>query len=231
MANSKSLLNPTTFKELNSVNTRVTTSTAYKDHFQTRNSRLVFKRDQNMFRSLNDSRGKYARIPQFCSLSGSNEGNRSQGKLYHQQQGTIIPQTTGQESDIQTVDVCDQATQTDDYITDDNEIIETFADSQLLEPEDCTVQQPLADTCMQHVTINSPTMSGYAESYLRPSTTGSYCSTDEDGLDQYMCSYNKSEALRQFHNQYPSHTPDLRQYSISSGRRHIINGYHAYYWH
>ena len=228
MANSKSLLNPSTFKELNSVNTRVTTSTAYNDHFQTRNSRLVFKRDQNMISSLNDSRGKYARIPHFCSLSGSSEGNRSQGKLYHQQQHTMIPQTTGQASDIQTINVCDQATQTDDYITDDSE---TFADSQILEPENCTVQQPLADTRIQDVLINSPTMSGYPESYLRPSTTGSYCSTDQDGLDQYTCSYNKTEALRQFHNQYPSHTPDLRQYSVSSGRRHIINGYHAYYWH
>ena len=43
--------------------------------------------------------------------------------------------------------------------------------------------------------------------------------------------FNRTEVLQRFHEQYPEKAPDLREYSIREGRRHIIHGYHAYYFH
>ena len=43
--------------------------------------------------------------------------------------------------------------------------------------------------------------------------------------------YSKSDALRRFHQQYRETTPDLREYSICEGKRHIIHGSHAYFFH
>ena len=43
--------------------------------------------------------------------------------------------------------------------------------------------------------------------------------------------YSKSDALRRFHQQYRETTPDLREYSIREGKRHVIHGSHAYFFH
>lgn len=43
--------------------------------------------------------------------------------------------------------------------------------------------------------------------------------------------FNRTEVLQRFHEQYPENAPDLREYSIREGRRHIIHGSHAYYFH
>ena len=43
--------------------------------------------------------------------------------------------------------------------------------------------------------------------------------------------YSKSDALRRFHQQYRETTPDLREYSLCEGKRHIIHGSHAYFFH
>ena len=42
--------------------------------------------------------------------------------------------------------------------------------------------------------------------------------------------FNRSAVQRQFHVEYPEKAPDLRQNS-SQGRRHVIHGHHAYYFH
>ena len=44
-------------------------------------------------------------------------------------------------------------------------------------------------------------------------------------------SFSKTEAIRQFQEKYPGNVPDLRDYSIQEGRRHVIHGHHAYYYH
>ena len=44
-------------------------------------------------------------------------------------------------------------------------------------------------------------------------------------------SFSKTEAIRQFQEKYPGNVPDLREYSIQEGRRHVIHGHHAYYYH
>ena len=46
-----------------------------------------------------------------------------------------------------------------------------------------------------------------------------------------LYSFSRSEVQRRFHQQYPEQAPDLRQYGIQTGKRHIIHGYHAYYYH
>ena len=43
--------------------------------------------------------------------------------------------------------------------------------------------------------------------------------------------FNRSEVMRKFHEQYPERAPDLREYSIREGKRHVICGSHAYYYH
>lgn len=43
--------------------------------------------------------------------------------------------------------------------------------------------------------------------------------------------FSKSQVLRRFNQQYPEIAPDLRRYSIKEGKRHFINGRHAYYFH
>ena len=42
--------------------------------------------------------------------------------------------------------------------------------------------------------------------------------------------FDKSAVKRRFHAEYPENAPDLRENS-SQGRRHFINGHHAYYYH
>ena len=43
--------------------------------------------------------------------------------------------------------------------------------------------------------------------------------------------FNRTEVMQRFHKQYPEKAPDLREYSIREGRRHVIHGSHAYYFH
>ena len=43
--------------------------------------------------------------------------------------------------------------------------------------------------------------------------------------------FNKTEILKQFHKEFPENAPDLREYSVHEGKRHIIHGSHAYYYH
>ena len=43
--------------------------------------------------------------------------------------------------------------------------------------------------------------------------------------------FNKTEILKRFHKEFPEKAPDLREYSVHEGKRHIIHGSHAYYYH
>ena len=43
--------------------------------------------------------------------------------------------------------------------------------------------------------------------------------------------FNKTDILRRFHEHFPERAPDLRTYSAKEGKRHIIHGSHAYYFH
>ena len=43
--------------------------------------------------------------------------------------------------------------------------------------------------------------------------------------------FNRTEVMKRFHDQHPERAPDLRVYSIREGRRHVIHGSHAYYFH
>ena len=43
--------------------------------------------------------------------------------------------------------------------------------------------------------------------------------------------FNRTEVMRRFHEQYPEKAPDLREYSVREGKRHIICGSNAYYFH
>ena len=42
--------------------------------------------------------------------------------------------------------------------------------------------------------------------------------------------FDKSAVKKQFHAEYPENAPDLRENS-TQGKRHLIHGYHAYYFH
>ena len=61
--------------------------------------------------------------------------------------------------------------------------------------------------------------------------------TDESSIEEMSVShdciplYSKTELLKQFYQTYPDTVPALQTNSFGMSRRHIINGYHAYYWH
>lgn len=42
--------------------------------------------------------------------------------------------------------------------------------------------------------------------------------------------FNKSAVKRHFYAEYPENAPDLRENS-RQGKRHLIHGHHAYYFH
>ena len=42
--------------------------------------------------------------------------------------------------------------------------------------------------------------------------------------------FDRSAVKRRFHAEYPENAPDLRK-NTSQGKRHLIHGYHAYYYH
>lgn len=43
--------------------------------------------------------------------------------------------------------------------------------------------------------------------------------------------FSRSESMKRFNQHFRELTPDLRQFSIRQGKRHIIHGTHAYYYH
>ena len=219
MAANVSFLSPITTKTLHSVNTRVATSTAYNDYYSqpSRQSRQIFKRESL---PLSESRGKYARLPQFSAVGG----NQVVASERLQQS---FPDLSGH-AIYSSLAMCNQATQTnEDDINNDEPSYQVDIDRLQL-------NENVHDT---HDNMVSP-----AESYLQPSSPGSSSvysdhqelfiqpeyNYDNSDLDR---PYSKTEALKQFNMQHPRRTPDLREFSISQGRRHIINGYHAHYWH
>lgn len=67
------------------------------------------------------------------------------------------------------------------------------------------------------------------ESFLNPTTGGSsFVNTNSFSLLLPHC---KSEAVKLFHQMYPDNVPNIHSNSSQTSRRHVINGYHAYYWH
>lgn len=68
----------------------------------------------------------------------------------------------------------------------------------------------------------------------RPHTSDTYTPRSAVSTRRLMGLYNnysRTEVLRRFHDQYPEGVPDLRDYSIREGKRHVIHGHHAYYFH
>ncbi len=65
----------------------------------------------------------------------------------------------------------------------------------------------------------------------------SYMSTAPRTVDstrrmvQLFTGYSRTNAQRQFHQQYQELPPDLRQFGIRKGKRHVIHGTNAYYYH
>ena len=43
--------------------------------------------------------------------------------------------------------------------------------------------------------------------------------------------FSRSDAMKQFHSQFPEPAPDLRVYGTQKGKRHTIHGYNSYYFH
>ena len=55
---------------------------------------------------------------------------------------------------------------------------------------------------------------------------------DRQGLPRvHSQPFNRSQAMKQFHSTYTEQPPDLRELAIRDGKKHVFNGFHAYYWH
>ena len=128
-----------------------------------------------------------------------------------------------------------QATQTE---VEDDFNLEEEEEEEMIGLEE--VEHPYKDDKKQ-VNINTePMCDSDAGSYLRPSTADSFStySSELSGSEAMSFAssdlslpYSKTRVLRRLHLQFPEQAPDLREQSIRTGRRHVINGYHAYYWH
>ena len=133
-----------------------------------------------------------------------------------------------------------QATQTeveDDFNLEGEE--EEEEEEEMIGSEE--VKHLYKDDIKKQVNINTePMCDSDAGSYLRPSTADSFSMYSSELSNSEAMSfasrdsslpYSKTKVLRHLHLQFPEQAPDLREHSIRTGRRHVINGYHAYYWH
>ena len=68
---------------------------------------------------------------------------------------------------------------------------------------------------------------------IRPYSADMHVPRSVTSTRRLMSVYNfsKSEVLKRFHQEYPERAPDLRDYGIQEGKRHIIHGYKSYYFH
>lgn len=56
--------------------------------------------------------------------------------------------------------------------------------------------------------------------------------SEQHGLPRlYSQPFSRSHAMKHFHSTYTEQAPDLRELSIRDGKKHMFNGFHAYYWH
>lgn len=220
-----------TCQALETVNYKHSTTTTYNRHFTPppplSNALTLFKSTSQYSRPtsskfMDSSRGKYARAPVFHQLSQIHSdppiGTTTSRRVVF----------TGNDHTV--IIVCDKSTQTN-FDCNENENNKK---------EHLEQQEEL----ITHFDVYPESEDG---SYLRPSTahsiatTSSRCSTnlqqshhdDTRNSSVLHTPYNKSEAIQRFHAMYPDGVPDLRVYGSSHqcGRRHVINGYHAYYWH
>lgn len=74
----------------------------------------------------------------------------------------------------------------------------------------------------------------HTRSYSADAAATCYTPRTAEATKRLMGLYNgfsRTETMRKFHERYPEKAPDLREYSIREGKRHIIHGSHAYYFH
>lgn len=242
-------LNPTTYQALLSVNHRMSTSTTYKEHFSPLPAPAIREahRPFSSYHQMSDSRGKYARAPNFANQNRSGSSSikptpfadhyvvlecESDSEYGASTTRKVFSNTLSQ-SEVKNETAIsheidnkkrDQATQTDpEWETEEEDWYDHEHECETDIKEETKVKEP------PQFLLPQDSIEG---SYLRPSTASSSSSQASylsEGVSQVP--YSRMEALRQFRLAYPDHIPDLREYSIRSGRRHIINGYHAYYWH
>lgn len=218
-------LSPGTRQALESVNHRIATSTTYEREFSSPGP--VPKPTLSTFNkqmSASSSRGKYARAPVFHQLYSEDSSTLSRPQsgstLYTRK--LSLPDGILRDANDANVSTTDKATQTD------------FEEGNLEEKEGVNDEMESVKITQFQLPVRPESEAG---SYLRPSTAGSYSTSAETCSDHPSADsvlkvpYNRTEALQRFNMVHYERAPDIRENSIRSGRRHIINGYHAYYWH
>ena len=217
-------LSSQTYNTLQSVNKYAATTTSYKEHFGAPVfSRLVYSREGYSHNS--EHRGKYARSSDFSSKS--TQKPLQGGVWFADEKQESPPQTFFLDSTIP----CEESISSS-YLANSRKLVDRYTQTDF-ELHEGSIEEQTREQCAA-----SP-ISDYCESYLHQSSAESdnECESDTttsepvSSLNDWTRPYSKTEVLRNFHFSYPEIPPDIRQFSMCSGRRHVINGYHAYYWH
>lgn len=217
-------LTPATQQSLESVNHEVSATTTYQRAFSAMPATRMRPASSTQ-RSQTDSRGKYASAPIFHQLSVPALSSSLISQAQFSPAVTLrkmlsTQHKTSMHDDPVDVIMIDQATQTDFELDDDVDFHEVIQDN-------------VIPSKLTHFYLPPLPPESEDGSYLRPSTTNSLASShfrqQQDNILQVP--HNRTEALQRFNLMHPDRAPDLRENSVHNGRRHIINGYHAFYWH
>ena len=137
----------------------------------------------------------------------------------------------------------DQATQTEEWEDQDGEkmIQAEASEDDYWEEESTTEDKKHPDTIQTSVFPSdtmeppfpslSPPRPPSVESFLDTETSSSASTTPSLPFMDTSSPYSQTQARQKFLSQHPELLPDLREYSIKTGKRHTFSGYHAYYWH
>ena len=223
-------LSPATRQALESVNYRISTSTTYEREFMSPQPVLArptiscFNRQM----SMTGSRGKYAHAPVFHQVSVEDSSTQSRpqsGSTIVARKLSIAGLRNLRGTNEANVNTTDQATQTDFELEEEIAEVKGVTYENMESAKLTQFQLPMRPESDEG-------------SYLRPSTAGSsstnaqcYYNRRPSTDSVLQVPYSKTEALQRFNTMYYERAPDIRGNFNRSGRKHIINGYHAYYWH
>ena len=239
-------LSQATHMALQSTNRHTALDTAYNGHFP---SPVVPSLPARKLSLSLDSRGKYANAPQFAGLPLPDDRNAPLGNMGLGIGG--LPASNTLQDKSQTI--------LDDEVQCPNKakvgfLLPTLGKPEALDKmtqtESDFLEQDGGSNLLEQFKLKEGTQfndkdqkyeASYQSSHRQPSATTQYTTDSDYASTQsthpnsasnrpHDAPFSKNEALRQFRLLYPEKPPDLRDNATHTGRRHIINGYHAYYW-
>lgn len=238
-SSSHSAKSPHTQEALDSIHSLVAGTTSYADHFRLPHPPEGPNQTNGGRMSTSGGRNLGPPRPLYSSFSHSRPYTAESRSKYR---GTLVVEDIGddweweeegeREGEVKVVSKKDAATQTepdDEYpplwstgqpqLTNDHQTKATTGEPKW---ENMVELRPLTTTGVEHRQRSFSVNEGLA---FHPRS-----SLSSRRFSQ-LYGFSRSDVMKQFHSQFPEPVPDLRQYGMQKGRRHIIHGYNSYYFH